>query len=184
MRKLAYLATLVIACIGLEPTAIAKDAIQLKNAKGESVGTAVLYNHGRGLTIQLDLKNLPPGTHAVHIHQNALCEAEAEKPHDAFKSAGEHFNPENKKHGLNSTNGPHGGDLPNITVGPDGAAHTQFDDSHATLFGRSNGLWENGGAAIVIHANPDDMSTDPDGSAGERIACGVIARPKNYSGSQ
>ena len=69
-------------------------------------------------------------------------------------------------------------------VGPDGAAHEQLDDAHATLFGRSNGLWENGGAALVIHAKSGDMSTDPDGNAGERIACGVIARPTNYTGSE
>ena len=184
MRKLVRLSALVIACLKLQPAAIAKDAVELRNAKGESVGTAILYNGMHGLRVQLDLKNLPPGEHAVHIHQNALCQAEAEEPHDAFKSAGQHFNPENKKHGLNNNVGPHGGDLPNITVGPDGAAHVQFDDAHATLFGRSNGLWENNGAAIVIHAKPDDMNTDPDGNAGERIACGVISRPKNYTGAQ
>jgi len=184
MRKLVCLSALVIACIKLEPAATAKDAIQIRNAKGESVGTAILYNGMHGLRVQLDLKNLPPGEHAVHIHQNPLCEAEAETPDKAFKSAGQQFNPENRKHGLNNNNGPHGGDLPNIMVGPDGAAHEQFDDAHATLFGRSTGLWENGGAALVIHAKPDDMSTDPDGNAGERIACGVIARPTNYTGSE
>jgi Cu-Zn family superoxide dismutase len=187
MRNLAYLCALAAASVGLGRTAVAKVPIPLKNAQGESVGTAILYNGMHGLRVQLDLKNLPPGRHAVHIHQNALCEARAEKPREAFWSAGPDFNPENRKHGLNNPNGPHAGDLPNIAVGPDGMAKAQFDDPHATLFGSSNlssnGLWENGGAAIVIHANEDDMVTDPDGNAGDRIACGVIAKPENYRGS-
>jgi len=183
MRKLACVSALMSACMAMASTALAKEAVQLRNPKGESVGTAILYNNRRGLVVQLDLKNLPPGEHAVHIHQNALCEAETEKPREAFESAGEHFNPENKKHGLNNPDGPHAGDLPNITVGPDGVANVQFYDPHATVFGHSNGLWENGGAAIVIHANGDDMTTDPAGNAGERIACGVIARPEGYRSS-
>jgi Cu-Zn family superoxide dismutase len=183
MRRLACLSALIIACMELAPTALAKRAVQLKNVKGESVGTAILYNNKRGLMVQLNLKNLPPGEHAVHIHQNALCEAEAEKPGEAFKSAGPHFNPESRKHGLNNPDGPHAGDLPNITVGPDGVANVQLYDPHATLFGRSNGLWENGGAAIVIHANRDDMTADPGGNAGDRIACGVVAKPEDYRSS-
>jgi superoxide dismutase, Cu-Zn family len=183
MRRLACLSVLMIAYMELAPTALAKEAVQLKNVKGESVGTAILYNHRRGLIVQLNLKNLPPGEHAVHIHQNALCEAEAEKPGEAFKSAEPHFNSESRKHGLNNPDGPHAGDLPNITVKLDGVANVQLYDPHATLFGRSNGLWENGGAAIVIHANGDDMTTDPGGNAGDRIACGVIAKPEDYRSS-
>jgi len=167
----------------LASTALAKEAVQLKSVKGESVGTAILYNNRRGLIVQLNLKNLPPGEHAVHIHQNALCEAEAEKPGEAFKSAGPQFNSESRKHGLNKPDGPHAGDLPNITVKLDRVANVQLYDPHATLFGRSNGLWENGGAAIVIHANGDDMATDPGGNAGDRIACGVIAKPEDYRSS-
>jgi superoxide dismutase, Cu-Zn family len=183
MRRLACLSVLMIAYMELAPTALAKEAVQLKNVKGDSVGTAILYNNRRGLIVQLSLKNLPPGEHAVHIHQNALCEAEAEKPGEAFKSAEPHFNSESRKHGLNNPDGPHAGDLPNITVKLDGVANVQLYDPHATLFGRSNGLWENGGAAIVIHANGDDMTTDPGGNAGDRIACGVIAKPEDYRSS-
>ena len=117
MRRLACLSALIIACMELAPTALAKEAVQLKNVKGESVGTAILYNNKRGLMVQLNLKNLPPGEHAVHIHQNALCEAGAEKQGEAFKSAGPHFNPESRKHGLNNPDGPHAGDLPNFETG-------------------------------------------------------------------
>jgi superoxide dismutase, Cu-Zn family len=183
MQSLRYMTALIFVALAIAPAA-AKDAIELKNAKRESVGTATLYNGMHGLKVILNLKNLPPGEHAVHIHAKPLCEADAEKPTEAFKSAGPHFNPENKKHGFKNPDAPHAGDLPNFTVGPDGTAKVDFDAPHATLFdslykGR-NGLWENGGAAIVVHAKPDDMTTDPAGNAGDRIACGVIARPKDY----
>ena len=180
MRKLAFIATVVIMGFGLTLTAAAKQSVELKNAKGESVGAAILYNGMHGVHIELNLKNLPPGEHALHIHQNAACEASPEAPQDAFKSAGPHFNPENKKHGLKNPDGPHAGDLPNFTVGPDGTAKLKLDDPRATLSGGRNGLWENGGAALVIHAKADDLVTDPAGNAGERIACGVIEKPKDY----
>ena len=169
--NLRLLAILVFA---LGAVAAAKDSVELKNAKGESVGHAGLYNGMHGLKIQYDLKNLPPGVHAMHIHQSGVCEADPAKPDDAFKSAGPHFNPEGKKHGLDNPDGPHAGDLPNFTVADDGTAKGSVDAPNATLFGGKNGLRENGGAALVVHAKADDMKTDPAGNAGPRIACGVI----------
>jgi Cu-Zn family superoxide dismutase len=151
--------------------------VELKDAKGESVGTAALSPEGKGVKIKLDLKNLPPGEHAIHIHQKASCEADPSAPKDAFKSAGPHFNPENKKHGLQNPEGPHAGDMPNFTGSQKGTAKTTVKNERVTLAEDApNSVYANGGTALVVHAKADDMKTDPAGNAGDRIACGTITK--------
>ena len=161
------------------PQAQAKDSksVELKDAKGQSVGTATLSPKGKGVQIKYNFRNSPPGEHAIHIHQNAKCEADPSAPADAFKSAGGHFNPEGKQHGLENPQGPHAGDMSNFTVSADGTAKGTVDDPRVTLAeGAPNSVFANGGTALVIHAKADDMKTDPAGNAGPRIACGVITK--------
>ena len=145
---------------------------EMKDAKGTTVGTAVITEgkSGSGVTIKVDFKGLPPGEHALHFHQNAKCE-----PPD-FKSAGPHFNPDGKKHGLENPEGHHAGDMKNLTVDANGKAKVRTGDKDVNLGDDSHSLFSNGGTALVIHAKADDMKTDPAGNAGDRIACGLVTK--------
>ena len=140
------------------------------DSQGKKVGTAELTQTADGVKIALAVSGLAPGQHAFHIHTAGKCEG------PDFKSAGAHFNPYNKKHGLKNPEGPHAGDMENIQVGSDGTGTAEIVNKQVTLADGPNSLFHEGSMAIVIHASPDDNVTDPAGNAGARIACGVIAK--------
>ena len=163
----------VLALIGLAGTigvSAQMKHVDLKDAKGNSVGMAMISPaRGGGVSVELTLKGLPPGEHAVHLYSVAKCEP-------PFKSAGAHFNPTNKKHGLLNPDGPHAGDMPNFKVAANGTARMTITNKNVTMGSEANSIYAGGGTALVIHEKADDMKMDPSGNAGEPIACGEITK--------
>lgn len=170
LRNAALMACATVLCLGSFAAAQSKK-VQLNNAKGESIGTATITPvKAGGVSIKLDLKNLTPGTHGIHFHQVAKCEA------PGFTTAGGHFNPGAKMHGLHNPSGPHAGDMMNFDVDKNGKAKVTLTDERVSLGSDANSLYSNGGTALVIHEKADDYMTDPSGNSGTRIACGVIVK--------
>jgi superoxide dismutase, Cu-Zn family len=150
------------------PAAQPSAKAELKSADGKDVGTVMLTQTRSGVQLKLALKDLPPGEHAFHVHAVGKCEP-------PFTTAGPHFNPEQKKHGLKSPEGHHAGDMSNITIPASGNLSLTVVNKDITLEkGKPNSVFQDAGTAIVVHANKDDYVTDPAGNAGDRIACGVI----------
>lgn len=163
-RVLGTLTVLLITgCVSrpAEPTAQA----QVRDADGRLLGTLDLVQAGATTQLRGTLQGLPPGVHALHVHQVGRCEA-------PFTSAGGHFNPDNVPHGRATAGGGHAGDLPNVEA--DAAGAVRIDAMVRAPLRGERGMLDGDGAAVVLHAQADDERTDPAGNAGDRIACGVI----------
>jgi Cu-Zn family superoxide dismutase len=160
-------ATLGAMCLSLPAHAQVAKAT-LKNADGKTVGEASLAQGTHGVVIRLVISGLPAGQHAVHVHTVGKCDP-------PFDSAGGHFNPSAKKHGIEAAEGAHAGDMPNLHVPSGGDLTVEILNTDITLEkGRPNSVFDTDGSALVIHANADDYKSDPAGNAGGRVACGVI----------
>ena len=144
----------------------------IANAQGAKVGTAKFTPYSGGVKVVVNVSELTPGEHGIHIHNVGKCEG------PAFTTAGGHFNPTSAHHGINNTQAPHPhvGDLANLTVGKNGKAKATFTIEGATLGDGTNSLFHEGGTSLVIHAKADDLMSDPSGNSGDRIACGVIEK--------
>jgi Cu-Zn family superoxide dismutase len=140
-------------------------------ATGTTAGSVSLQTGGAGsLVLTVALHGLPPGLHGIHLHMIGQCSG------PAFTSAGGHLNPGQHQHGTDNPAGSHLGDLPNLTIAPDGTASTELsiNSSEAAL---TANLFDADGTAVVIHASADDYKTDPSGNSGARIACGIFQHP-------
>jgi len=139
-------------------------AASLRTSAGADAGRATATEVAGGLRFTLDARGLPAGTHGAHVHMVGRCDA------PDFTTAGGHWNPTARQHGAQNPAGPHEGDLPNLIVGTDGRGTVAATVPGAMMAG----LLDADGGAIVVHAQADDLRTDPSGNSGGRIACGVF----------
>ena len=160
----------VLACHSIPsatPAGIVRHAsATLVDAAGRTLGTVRLTEAATdaggplgGVVLSGTLTGLTPGLHGLHV---------------AFSTAGAHLNPDAHKHGLESADGPHAGDLPNVVAAESGVADVASRSTRVTLDDGAASLFDADGSALVLHAGPDDQRTDPSGGSGARIACGVV----------
>jgi Cu-Zn family superoxide dismutase len=136
----------------------------LVNSAGQSIGTVRAWQTAGGVSFRVSASGLPHGLHGLHVHAVGRCD-----PPD-FKTAGAHWNPAGKQHGMNNPAGPHAGDLPNVEVAANGVLNATVTLPGTTMAS----LLDADGAALVVHAVADDYRTDPSGNSGSRIACAVL----------
>jgi len=134
----------------------------------ETSGIVKFTQTSEGIKIVADVNGLTPGKHGFHIHELGDCSS------PDGKSAGGHFNPTNKKHGSPDAEERHVGDLGNLVADDNGRAHYERLDKVISLNG-PNSIF---GRGIIVHAGEDDLTSQPTGNAGARLACGVIGLAK------
>lgn len=166
-RALWSAVVLTLSWVAVWPACAETARAELHDAEGHTVGNVVLEQTPHGVLVTADFSGLPPGVHAFHIHAGGKCDP-------PFTSAGGHFNPAHKEHGIKNPAGMHNGDLPNIYVPQDGKLKVDLFVPAVSLTPGPDTLFDADGSSFVIHAGADDYHTDPAGDAGARIACGVI----------
>lgn len=135
----------------------------------EVTGTVTFTTTDNGVRVVAHFENVSPGKHGFHIHEKGDCSA------PDGTSAGGHFNPTDMPHAGRDAEQRHVGDLGNIMADDNGVAHADFVDSVISLEGPNSIV----GKAVILHAGEDDLTTQPTGAAGARVACGVIEMVEN-----
>lgn len=159
------------ATVASRGSAVAQAGAIMYDINGAPIGTAQLWQDPNGvLNVEIASLTLPAGTHGIHFHAVGICEGGA----TAFSTAGAHFNPLAREHGLENPNGPHAGDAPNLVTPASGVGKASFSTNRASLTPGTVSLFDADGSSIVVHANADDQRTQPSGNSGARIACGVV----------
>lgn len=146
----------------------ASASAELRTAAGEPRASAVLTERKDGVNVEATATGMAPGAYAIHLHESGRCDA------PDFTTAGAHWNPMMKAHGFETEGGAHAGDLPNLEIGANGRGRINYLVKGAAIAGGASAVLDADGAAVVIHAKPDDYRSQPSGAAGERIACGVV----------
>ncbi|MGQ0741015.1 MAG: superoxide dismutase family protein [Alphaproteobacteria bacterium] len=171
MKKAVFVLLTAGAAFAAQNAGAAGAHAVLRDSKGVEVGRAEFSEANGGVHIALHARQLSPGVHAVHIHSLGKCDGTG-----AFKSAGDHFNPDGKQHGKLVPGGPHAGDMDNQTADDAGKLEAGIRNPSVTLAAGPRSLFDADGSSLVIHAKPDDYKSQPAGDAGDRVACGVIER--------
>ena len=176
-RAAALLAAIALAACGGQARGPGGQALpdpiasaSLFDTSGSRVGLATFSEADGEGRMGISVSGLSPGQHGIHIHESGACIA------PDFESAGGHFNPASKKHGLLNPEGPHAGDMPNLMVEADGSADTTLAVSASLVAQGEESMIGAQRRALVVHADPDDQKTDPSGDSGSRVVCGVIER--------
>ena len=176
MRLIIFIIILFLA--GCQMDAETNRNVDIYNSDGDLIGTAGLSEQPDGVQIKLKLEGLAPGFHGIHVHEYPNCQG------PDFKSAGNHFNPEGKEHGLMHPEGPHLGDLPNIEADSDGLVEAELMLAGATLLESKNSLLRGEGTSLIIDEAQDDGVSQPSGNSGVRIACGEIKTDPNADSTE
>jgi Cu-Zn family superoxide dismutase len=175
-RSLLFSAAIVLALSACSSTQLRRDAVAeavavISNVDGTVVGTAQLWQESNGVVrVEIASLALPPGTHGIHFHEAGRCDGGS----TAFSTAGAHYNPAGREHGLENPRGAHAGDAPNIVTPAAGFGKVAFSTDRVRLAPGALTLFDADGSSIVVHANPDDQVSQPAGNSGGRIACGVL----------
>lgn len=175
IMKSTFFITIILAIVTATGVyAFAQDGVVSKpalsadmiNMNGQPAGKATVTEVAKGVIIRVEATGMSPGWHGVHVHSVGLCDADKD-----FEDAGPHAGHEGNIHGFMNVNADHTGDLPNLWVHPDGTGQAEFFTTMLSV----QTIQDNDGSAILIHAEPDDYSSQPAGNSGDRVACGVIS---------